>query len=152
MFLLHFLPDSFIQFLVDCVLIAGAALTVFGITLARWVPYVRNIRKLLTFIGVILLVAGAYWKGGYGVEMEWRAKVAEMQAKVDAAEAKSKQTNTEIKTKIVTKIKKIKEVQYKTKEVIKQREKVINAECKVPKEAIDILNAAAYGKEPGATK
>ena len=91
-------------------------------------------------------------KGGYEFEMQWRDRVAEMQKKVDAAEAKSKVVNTDIKTKIVTKIKKIKEVQYKTKEVIKEHETVINAECKVPKEAIDILNSSARGEAAVVTK
>lgn len=143
MFLLHFLPDSFIQFVVDLVLLAGAGLTVFGILLAGFVPYVRNIRKLITLVGLLLLVAGAYFKGGYGVEMEWRAKVTELQAQVAAAELKSKETNTVIQTKVVTKVKHIKDTQIKIQQQIVEKEKLINGECVVPKEAIEVLNKAA---------
>jgi hypothetical protein len=91
-------------------------------------------------------------KGGYEVEMQWRNRVAEMEAKVAAAEAKSKETNTVIQERVVTKIKRVKEVQVKNREVIKQVEKIINAECTVPKEAIDILNAAARNEEAVITK
>ena len=147
MWILNFLPDSFIQFVVNLVLLSGAGLVVFGISLARWIPYIRNIRKLLTFVGVILLTAGAYFKGGYGVEMEWRAKVEALEAKVKAAEEKSAQVNTVIKEKIVTKIQKVKEVQVKNQQIIKEVEKIIDAECRVPKEAIDVLNAAARNEE-----
>ena len=151
MWLLNFLPDSFLQFLINCVLIGGAGLVVFGISLARWIPYIRNIRKLLTFIGVILLTAGAYWKGGYGVEMEWRARAAELQAKIDAAEAKSKEVNTVIETKVVTQVKHIKDTQVKIQKEIVEKEKIINAECTIPAEAIELLNKAAE-RPSGETK
>jgi hypothetical protein len=109
-------------------------------------------RLILQVIGVIALCAGLYMKGGYEVEMQWRSRVAELEAKVAAAEAKSKETNTVIQERVVTKIKRVKEVQVKNREVIKQVEKVINAECTVPKEAIDILNAAARNEEAVITK
>ena len=152
MWILHFLPDSFIQFIVDCILIAGAGLVVFGISLARWIPYIRNIRKLLTFVGVILLTSGAYFKGGYGVEMEWRAKVDALQAKIAEAEAKSKETNVVIQEKVVTKIKHVKDTQIKIQKQIVEKEHVINAECTIPAEAIELLNKAAEKPVQGESK
>ena len=140
MWILHFLPDSFIQFVVDCVLMGGAGLTLFGVLIAGWIPYVRNIKKLISLVGVLLLVAGAYFKGGYGVEMEWRAKVEEMKAKVAAAEAKAKQANTHVETKIVTKIVKIKDKAEKAKVIIQEKREVINADCKLNDEAINAYN------------
>jgi len=151
MFLLHFLPDSFLQTIINIVLLSGMGLTVVGFFLVGFIPGLRNYKSLIQIIGVILLAVGIYWKGGYSVEMEWRARVAELQAKVDIAEAKSKETNTVIQERVVTKIKRVKEVQVKNKEIIKQVEHIINAECTVPKEAVDILNAAArneVAKEP----
>lgn len=82
MFLLHFLPDSFLQTVINLVLFSGLGLTVIGFFLIGWIPGARNYKSLIQIIGVVLLVAGIYWKGGYGVEMEWRAKVAELEAKV----------------------------------------------------------------------
>ena len=147
MWILHLLPDSFLELVVNIVLIAGIAGTVISFTIISWIPGLKNYKTLAQILSVIILAAGLYWKGGYGVEMEWRDRVAELQTKINAAEAKSKETNTVIQTKVVTKIKRVKEVQIKNQEVIKQIEKIINAECTVPKEAIDILNAAARNEQ-----
>lgn len=147
MFLLHFLPDSFLHTVINIVLFAGLGLTVIGFFLVGWIPGLRNYKSLVQILGVVLLVAGIYWKGGYGVEMEWRGKVAELEAKLKTAEEKSVQVNTVIQEKVVTKIQKVKEVQVRNQQVIKEVEKIIDAECKVPKEAIDVLNAAARNEE-----
>ncbi len=147
MFLLHFLPDSLLSTIINLVLFSGLALTLVGFFLVGWIPGLKNYKSLIQIIGVIALVAGIYWKGGYGVEMEWRSKVAELEAKLKIAEEKSAQVNTVIKEKVVTKIQKVKEVQVKNQQVIKEVEKIIDAECRVPKEAIDILNAAARNEE-----
>jgi wobble nucleotide-excising tRNase len=106
---------------------------------------------ILQVIGVIALGAGLYMKGGYSVEMEWRERVAELEAKVAAAEVKSKEVNTVIQEKIVTKIKKVKDVQVKLQREIVEKEKIINAECTVPLEAIELLNKAAE-RPTGETK
>lgn len=151
MFLLHFLPDSFLQTIINIVLLAGAGLTGIGFFLVGFIPGLRNYKTLIQIIGVVLLAAGIYWKGGYGVEMEWRSKVAEMEAKLKAAEEQSKQVNTVIETKVVTKVKHIKDVQIKLQKEIVEKEKLINGECEVPAEAIDILNRAAE-RPQGAAK
>jgi hypothetical protein len=142
-FLLHFLPDGFLQFIINIVLLTGLGLTSIGFFLVGFIPGLRSYKTLIQIVGVVLLALGIYWKGGYGVEMEWRAKVAELQEKVAAAEAKSKETNTVIQEKIVTKVKHIKDVQVKIQQQIVEKEKIINSECTVSSEAIAILNKAA---------
>jgi hypothetical protein len=93
----------------------------------------------------VLLVAGVYFKGGYSVEMEWRAKVAELESKVAVAEQKSKEANTQIQTVYVDRVKVVKEKQIVIQEKLKTVEVKIDANCKVVPEAIDILNDAAVG-------
>jgi len=148
MFLLHFLPDSFLHTIINLVLFAGLGLTVVGFFLVGWIPGLRNYKSLIQIIGVVLLVAGIYWKGGYGVEMEWRAKVAELEAKVKAAEAQSAKVNTVIQEKVVTKIKHVKDTQVKIQKEIVEKERVINGECVVPEEFVNILNKAAEKPQP----
>jgi len=143
MFLLHFLPDSFLQTVINIVLFSGLGLTVVGFFLAGWIPGARNYKSLIQILGVTLLAAGIYWKGGYGVEMEWRGRVAELEAKLKTAEEKSQQVNTVIETKVVTQVKHIKDTQVKIQKQIVEREKIINGECEVPAEAIELLNKAA---------
>jgi hypothetical protein len=151
MFLLHFLPDGLLHTIINLVLFAGLGLTVVGFFLAGWIPGLRNYKSLVQIIGVVLLVAGIYWKGGYGVEMEWRTKVAELEAKLKLAEEKSAQVNTVIETKVVTKVKHIKDTQVKIQKQIVEREKLINGSCEVSAETIELLNLAAE-RPQGAAK
>jgi hypothetical protein len=141
MWLLHLLPDSFLIYVVNGICVAGLVATVLGFFLG-WVPFVNRWKLPLQLLGIALLVAGVYFKGGYSTEMEWRARVAEVEKKVAIAEAKAKQANTKVQTKIVTKIVKIKEKQQVVKERIQQNKEVINRECKLSDEAVGIYNSS----------
>lgn len=139
--MLAFVPDSFLVYLVNIVFYTGIVCTILGFLLRF--KFLAHYQIILQVVGVLALALGLYFKGGFEVEQQWRERVAALEAKVAAAEAKSKEVNTVIQERVVTKIKKIKEVQYKNRDVIKQIEKIIDRDCTVPSEAIDILNAAA---------
>jgi cytochrome c biogenesis factor len=141
MWILHLLPDSFLIWVINGICIAGLVATVFGFFLG-WVPFVNRWKLPLQLLGIALLVAGVYFKGGYSTEMEWRARVAEVEAKVKVAEAKAKKANTQVQTKIVTKIVKIKEKAQVINRRIDQNKAVINKECKLSDEAISIYNSS----------
>ena len=149
MWMLTFIPDSIIHGFVNGVFYAGIIASLLGFVFNF--GFLRPYRLLVQVLGIMLLVAGVYFKGGYEVEMQWRARAAELQAKIDAAAVKSQETNTVIQTKVVTKIKRVKEVQVKLQKEIVEKEKIINGECVVPKEAVEILNKAAEGPQ-GETK
>jgi hypothetical protein len=146
MWLLHFLPDSFLLYVINIMCIAGIVSTILGFFLG-WVPGIRSYKLPLQLVGVILLAAGLYFKGGYSTEMEWRARVEEMQKKVNAAEQKSKKANAHLKTKIVTKVKVIHDTKVVIKDRIVNQAASIDAECKVNADAISILNQAAKTPE-----
>ena len=156
MWLLSFLPDSFLLFIVNTILIAGIIGTVVSFffinRLARWFPSIAPYYWLLQILSIVVLVAGVYFKGGYSVEQEWRDRVAALEAKIAIAEEKSKAANTEIQTKIVTKTKVIHDTKVVIQEKIKEVEKVIDKACTVAPEAIDIHNSAAKNINPGETK
>jgi hypothetical protein len=78
--------------------------------------------------------------------MVWRERVRELEEKVAISEQKAKEKNIEIRTKIVEKIKEVKVVQEVVRNIIVEKEKIIDAQCKVAPEAIDILNMAATGQ------
>lgn len=171
MWLLHLLPDSLILFFTYCLIGAG----VLGL-LASWfitfIPFLNIYRKWIQIASILLLVAGIYWYGGYSNEMLWRARVAEMEAKVAAAEAKSKETNKEIETKIVERTKVIREkgktqieyinrlVEGKTVEIVKdmsaeerakfeaRQKELLDAikNCPVPRVIVEEQNKAAAQK------
>jgi hypothetical protein len=148
MFLLNFIPDAFLLWVVNAILIAGIIGTVvaffFGFFI-RYLPWIIPYRMLLQIVALVLLIAGVYFKGGVGVEMEWRGRVAEMEAKVAKAEAESKNANEQIKTVYVDKVRVVKETQVVIQEKIKTVEVKIDSQCKITSDTIDILNDAAKG-------
>ena len=148
MWMLAFIPDAFLAWVINTILITGIvgflASFFFGYVV-RWLPSIAPYHLLIQVISIVLLVAGVYFKGGYSVEMEWRAKVAELESKVAVAEQKSKEVNTQIQTVYVDRVKVVKEKQIVIQEKLKTVEVKIDANCKVVPEAIDILNDAAAG-------
>ncbi len=163
MWILSFLPDSFLLFIVNTILIAGIIGTIvsffFISRLARWFPSIVPYYWLLQIFSIVVLIAGVYFKGGYSVEQEWRDRVAALEAKIAIVEEKSKEANNKLNEVVKSKTKVIHDTKVITKEKLKVVEKLIDKECKVPGEAVDIHNAAAKAPEigeivitPGATK
>jgi hypothetical protein len=141
MWILHLIPDSFLIWVVNIACIAGLSMTILGFFFG-WVPGVGRYKTPLQILGIIILTVGVYWKGGYSTEMEWRARVAEVEKKVAIAEAKAKQANTKVQEKIVTKIVKIQEKAAAVSENIRRNKTVINAEFKLNDEAINAYNSS----------
>lgn len=134
MWLLHLMPDWLLMFVVYAALGIGVALTIAG-----WV--MKNIFAQIG--GVVLLVTGVYWYGGYSTEMIWRDQVNQLEAKVSKSEKQSVKTNTVIKKVYVDRVKVVKQDVVIVQEKIKEVEKLIDKDCKVAPEAIQLLNEAA---------
>ena len=146
--MLNLIPDAMLNWVYWAIIAAGITGVLAG-WLGKWIPFYGNYVKVLQPVGIVLVVLGVWLRGGYDVEMSWRAKVAEAEARVAAAEQKSQETNTVIEQKIVEKTKIIKGkteyiTQYLDREVVKKEEIIKYIEqCPVPKEIIDIHNQAA---------
>ena len=116
----------------------------------RYIPPLIPYANAVKIGGILLLVLGVYFKGGYSVEIEWRERVKEVEAKVAVVEQKSQAANVVIQKVYVDKVKVVHDTKVVIQEKIIEKEKIIDAECKVAPEALDILNQAA--KNPGASK
>ena len=102
MWMLSLVPNEVLQWFVHGVL----ALSILVFIASRF----SGIYKLpLGAFAFVLLIFAVYFEGGYGVEMEWRNKVAQVQEKVKEAEKQSEKVNTVIETRLVEKVKVIKE-------------------------------------------
>jgi hypothetical protein len=145
MWIINLIPEVVLQWLINLMIVTGLV-GLFSASIGRWIPIINNYTRWLKPVGIVLLCAGIFLKGGYATEMSWRAKVAELEAKVKVAEEKSKQANEELAKSLKDKKNKTKEVQVVIQERIREIEKKIDAECKVDQEAIDILNDAAKNK------
>jgi len=148
MWMLSWIPDSFLIWVINLVLLAGVIGTTSSVLFklviryfAWFIPY----RLILQLVSVILLIIGVYLRGGYSVEADWRARVAELEAKVAASEKQSKEANVQIQKVYVDRVKVVKEKQIVIQEKLKTVEVKIDANCKVVPEAISILNEAAVG-------
>ena len=147
MWMLSFVPDSLLLWLVNTILIVGAIGSFLSFFVLHKIlnkfPALAPYHLLIQIVSIVLLVAGVYLKGGYGVEMAWRERVADLEAKIKVAEAKSEQANIDLAAKQKEKVKVVKEVQVVIKEKIVQVASKIDAECKVDPDAISIINDAA---------
>jgi len=138
---LSLLPESIFILIYYIMLSAGIVLYIAS-KLVTWIPMMGQYKLPAEVVGVVLLVVGAFFYGGHGVQKAWLDRVAELEAKVKAAESKSQVVNTVIQTKIVERVKIVeKQVEVVKKEIEIQRE-VINAECKINDVAIELYNKA----------
>jgi len=144
--MIGWIPDSLLAYAVNILLVVGAVsafLSFFVIhRIVRWVPALAPYHLLLQITSAVLLVAGLYFKGGYGVEMAWRERVAELEAKVKESEEKAKVVNEKVVVEYRDRVKVVTDTKVVIQEKIKEIEKVIDAECKVPPQAVDIHNEA----------
>lgn len=140
--MMHLLPDSFLIFIINALLVVGLIGMVIGFIGGK-IPFVGTYATIIKIVSIVLFCIGLYWKGGYSVEEDWRQRVAEMEAKIKIAEEKSKEVNTVIETKYKDRVKKITETRNVIVEKIKINEKIIDAKCELDPAVISILNEAA---------
>ena len=142
MWMMHLLPDSFLIFIINALLVVGLIGMVIGFIGGK-IPFVGTYATIIKIVSIVLFCIGLYWKGGYSVEEDWRQRVAEMEAKIKIAEEKSKEVNTVIETKYKDRVKKVTETRNVIVEKIKINEKIIDAKCELDPVVISILNEAA---------
>ena len=148
MWILHFLPDAVILWTCNIVLLAGLLLTAAAFFIKN-IPVINQYRVPAQVLGIALLVLGVYWRGGYAIEMEWRERVAAVEARVAAAEAQSKEENVKIVTKVVTKTQVIRTrgetiTKYIDREIVQYDTKFApGGQCEIPREFIKAHNDAA---------
>jgi hypothetical protein len=120
----------------------GLVLYLLGL-LFNFFPPLLLYKEPARIAGTVIMVIGVYCFGGYGVEMEWRAKAEQAQKEADARVAQAKKINTKIVTKIRYKNTIIHHngktvTQYIDREITKY-----DKSCVIPKEVIKAHNAAA---------
>jgi hypothetical protein len=168
MWILHFLPDSFILYIVYSAMALGA-IGILASYIIKFIPFLNIYRTPIQITSIVLFCAGVYWYGGYDTEMTWRQRVADMEEKVRAAEEKSRAANEKLDNRVVEKTKVIREkgkirieyinrlVEGKTTEIVKdmsaeeradferKQKELLDAikNCPVPKIIVEEQNKAA---------
>jgi len=150
MWMLSFVPDSLLIWIVNTILVIGAVgsfLSFFVLhKILNKIPALAPYYLLIQVVSAVLLIAGIYFKGGYDVEASWRDRVRVAQEKAVLAEQQAKEANVKLDAEIKKKQRVVKENTIVYRDRIREVEKIIDKECKVAPEAIDIHNAAAKNK------
>lgn len=120
--------------------------------LVKWIPLMGQYKLPAELVGILVLLAGAYLSGGYGVEMAWRDKVRELEEKIKVAESKSQEVKVQIQEKIIYKTKVVKEKETVYIDRIKEIAKEVDAKCEVDPRVVEQLNNAAEDPFKGAAK
>jgi hypothetical protein len=142
--MLQLIPDSIFVWITYLLFASGILLYVAS-KLVTWIPLMGRYRLPAELAGVAALVVAAYFYGGIG----YREMVAEMKEKVRVAEEKSQQVNTVIETKIVEKIKVVKENVYINREIVKEvAGKQLDAQCTLPRSTISLHDSASRNEVP----
>jgi hypothetical protein len=137
------LPDSIFVMLTYAIFALGLLLYIAS-KMVQWIPIMAQYRVPAELVGVLCLCAGAYFFGWRGNEEHWLAKIKELEQKVAIAESRSREVNTVIETKIVTKIKVIKETVYANKEIIREVAGAqLDSQCSLPQSSVVLLNSAS---------
>lgn len=149
--MISLIPDSLLIWFINILLVAGVVGTVAGFFI-KFIPFINQYRFPIQIISIIALVVGVYFKGGYATEMAWRDKVKAAEERAALAEKQAEETNSKIQTKIVERVKIVKDTQYIIQEKIVKERVEIDKDCKVPQVAVDIHNDAAKNRKPEEKK
>lgn len=153
MFVLSFVPNAWLELIVNTVLVVGAVMTflsffVINRILRLW-PGLSVYYLPVQIISAVLLLAGVYFKGSYQTEAHWRAKVTAAEEKVRIAEQKAAEATAQVETKVVTKTKVIQgRTETIEKEIVREIVKydtrfIPGGECEIPIEFITLHNRSA---------
>ena len=145
MWVLSFLPDWILQWAIHGLVIIGLILTFVG-SLVRFIPIIQPYAMVGKQVGIVLLIVGVFFEGGYATEMSWRAKVNELQAKIKEAEIKSVQANEKLANQVSKNKELIKEKVNANARDIDAKREAINAECKLSDDAWMLYNRAVEPK------
>ena len=142
--LLQLIPDGIFVWITYLLFAAGVVLYVAS-KLVSWIPLMGQYRFPAELAGVVALVIAAYFYGG----VSYREQIAEMKQRVRIAEERSQQVNTVIETKIIEKVKVVKENVYITREIVKEvAGQQLDAQCSLPRSTISLHDSASRNEVP----
>jgi hypothetical protein len=142
MWIFSFIPDAFLYYAIFSVIALGVVLYIIG-TFTSLIPPLKPYADVIKSIAVVTVIAGFYFLGGYGTEIEWRNRVAKLEEKVAKAEEQSKKANTKLDSKAQEKVKVIREKGLVVKQYIDREVTKYDNQCVIPKEFVKAHNDSA---------
>ena len=145
MWFLSFIPDWILQWAIHGLVIIGLVLT-FMASLVKFIPVIQPYALVGRQLGIVLLVVGVFFEGGYATEMSYRARIAEMQAKIKEAEIKSAKVNEKLASEVSKNKELIKEKVNRNAKDIESKREAINSKCELSDDAWMLYNRAIEPK------
>lgn len=152
MWILHFLPDGLILWATNILLGVGAVAAVASLVAHR-IPLIWRYQLPFRIVALVLLVAGVYLRGGYGVEMAWRERVREMELQVQQYEELADDLNKKLAAAEKNRITYVQGRVEIVKQYIDREVKVYDdtfrpgGVCEIPKEFVNAHNQSAAKPE-----
>jgi hypothetical protein len=142
--LLQLVPDGIFVWITYLLFAAGLVLYVAS-KLVSWIPLIGQYRLPAELVGVVALVIAGYFYGG----ISYREQIAEMKQRIKVAEEKSQQVNTVIETKIIEKVKVVKQNVYITREIVRDTAgRQLDAQCSLPRSTVSLHDSASLNQVP----
>jgi hypothetical protein len=138
MWILNFLPDW--------VLYLSALIGLGTIVASKFISLIPSLaifRLPLSVSGFAIVVVSAWLIGMLSSNAIWQARAKELQEKIDIAEAKSKEENVRIETKVVKKLELVRLRGEQIIEYVDREVKVYDTQCVIPKTFVEAHNKAA---------
>ena len=139
--LVSFLPE----WIFHIVIFLGIGSLVASAILKR-LPTLHTYSFIAYFAGLVLIVGGVWFEGGISEKTKWEEKVKELENKVQVAETKSHEVNTVIETKIVERVKIVKDTKNANKETAKLIANQLDSKCVVPESTVVLINSASQNE------
>jgi hypothetical protein len=136
--MLQLIPDNIFS-VITAVLFFGGVLAYIASKFVSIIPFINRYKIAVELGSIAAMIVGAYFFCG----VIYREQVAELKEQVKVSEEKSRQANADLTAAIKDKNKVVKEKQIVIQEKIIRDTVKIDAECRVPREAVDILNESA---------
>lgn len=146
MWLIHFLPDSFMIWLANILLIGGlAALAV--TFFVRIFPFFNIYRIPIQIVSILAVALGIYYHGGIAVEQVWQARVHELEAKIAQSEKASRALNQRLEKSTQERSALVKKNRDSLDREIRLARREINTGCQLNPAAVRAYNSTVTGSE-----
>lgn len=145
MWILDWLPD----FVFHLIFLVGILAIVVGYFL-NGIPFVSKNAKPIQIAGILLTVVGVWFEGGIANDAHWEKRVADLKLKIARAEAASAEANAALTQALANNSILIKENNAAQKQRLKDQADLLNKECRINQNVLNILNDAANNRPGGA--
>jgi hypothetical protein len=147
LWMLTFIPD----WIYKAILVLGV-FAVFAAYFLKIIPVVSAYSKGLKVTGIILIVIGVWFNGQMTADAKWKARVADLQAKIAESEKQSAEANVQIEYVYVDRVQVVEKVRYQVVGSIRELSNELDANCTIDPKAVEILNRSAEALNEAAKK